>query len=978
MNIERKSTPGVAKVAIFSDIHFGRGRNSSQKLESNMRYVDWFIGKCYDSSVDMVAFLGDWYDNRDALGVTVLNGGYDAIKKLTLNFPVMMVLGNHDANMKNSNEINSIRPFREIPNLTVVDNMPVIWEIGEKKIIMCPWNTDLDTISGRYDYAMGHFEFNGATLVSKVEENRKYGMSDIVRISPVVFTGHYHLTDRYVLKDGIIFSVGSPLELDWGDCGNTKHITILEISTGIVDNVINDISPRHVKYRWSAMNGGIDVPTPEKISGNYICMEIDEKFKFEDVRDRYNEIMKHLPVKCDIDYVYNFIQDMKIATKDGGTVSRMGKMQYVEKFISDLPEDKVCDDARKGIMELASKYYEAVASEDVLFGNTSVLEFGTMTIRNFLSFGAETVFDFRKHSGLNYVFGINRDNVFELDAAHSDDARNGVGKSSLFDALLFVLFGDTAKKILMNYLPNRKTSEPAFISLTMTIGEDRYYIESTISRHKRTSSTFKLYKNDEEISKGSVTKTREFFEKEVLGTGIDLFKNTDVLTTCNTQNFFSLGKQGRKNMTESVFRLDIFGKMLKAVRADMNNLDREICHNQTLISQIRSNIEKYELNLLNFSKQKDSVILGYRKSIADLIVSRKVMTDEVDAILKENIEISVTDETEQFHKLTEARSKLEATISSYSRQIRNLNDNKTRYRVVLDEICEKCYENVSRKLDISETEKNIEKISSDVARYTVLVEKIRKQLQVISDNQKRSQENVRRKEKNERAIISKRSMIEGVDGKVRDIRKLIEAEEVKVSPFEQMVADEKVKISNIQACLDKCYVTKRDLDILAFSFDENGAKKYVIRDMVEVFNERIHIYLKRMGSCYTCVFDDGFNCEFLTDSGPCSYENFSSGEKARINISVTLAFKDIIAGLGTTGSSIMAMDEFLDSSLDAFAINAIIQIAREHVEKYGKTVFLISHRECLNRDCMDNIIEMEKKGGFTSIVDDPMGDIFKE
>jgi hypothetical protein len=967
----------VRKLAIFSDIHFGKNKNNTVKLENACSYIDWMIGRCYDANADAVAFLGDWFDNRDTLGVTVINRSYECLKILTRNFPVLMLLGNHDVNLKNSNSINSLKPFKEIEKLTIVENDPVVWTVSGKSILVCPWNTDVKAIEGKYDYMLGHFEYNGATLTSKVEEGRAFNMSDLVEKAPVVFTGHYHIVDRHRLKEGTLFSVGSPFEQDWGDAGNTKFIHTLDIASGVVDNIPNDFSPRHIQYLWSLMKTGVNSVSEAMVKHNYISLVVDEKFNFEEIGRAYNEILKLNPIKCDVEYRYNFMKDFVVDAGKRSSLSTMTKLQYIEKCVDDIPADK-CDASEKsGIVELANRYYGVFAAEDMASGISGVIKFRRMTIKNFLSFGHETAFDFDKHSGLNYIFGVNRDMFMENNDSTGLEVRNGTGKSAFMDALLFVLFGDTAKKIDLKYIPNRRATEPTAVTLSFDIGVDKYYIETGIPKSKK-SSTFKLFKNDEDISKGTVPKTREYFEKEVIGTNIDLFKNTITLTTCNSVNFFSLGKQGRKSVTESIFRLGIFGKMLKNVRADMNNMDRDLNIFQTQYEQINGNIAKYELNGINFNKQKEAAITSLKGKIEQQMVFRRTISQEIEDLQKQLVDVELVDQSEKFQKLSEAKTKLEAAVSNSNRHIRHLDEVKGKYNVVLTEICKDCYDKVSGKLDIAETEKNMEKMKSDIVKYNGLLEKIRGELVSITNAQKEYQRKLNMRETNERAVISRRSQVEKFEGIVRQIQEQIASEEAKVSPFEQMMADENVKVGEVKRKMEECRMNKKRLDILAFVLDEDGAKKYIIRDMVEVLNERIYVYLKRMGSSFACTFDDGFNCVFLTESGECSYENFSSGEKARINIAVVFAFRDILSGLGTTGSSILGLDEFIDSALDAFAINAVIRIAKECVEQHRQTVFLISHRECLNREDFDNVIEMEKKGGITSIIDDPQGGTNKE
>ena len=162
------------------------------------------------------------------------------------------------------------------------------------------------------------------------------------------------------------------------------------------------------------------------------------------------------------------------------------------------------------------------------------------------------------------------------------------------------------------------------------------------------------------------------------------------------------------------------------------------------------------------------------------------------------------------------------------------------------------------------------------------------------------------------------------------------------------------------------------LEVLEMIVSEDGAKKFIIKDLVQVLNNRIQKYLEKTGALFTAMFDDSFNCEFLTESGPCSYENFSRGEQARINLAIIFTFKDILSNMGNISSNILVLDELLDLGLDDYAITAFASILKELSK--STTVFVVSHKENMIDVEFDNIIELVKQNGFTIIKSDSQGE----
>ena len=64
------------KVAIFSDIHFGKNKDNTTKLSIADKYIDWFIQKLKENNIKTVLFLGDLYNNRNSISLKTLNTCY--------------------------------------------------------------------------------------------------------------------------------------------------------------------------------------------------------------------------------------------------------------------------------------------------------------------------------------------------------------------------------------------------------------------------------------------------------------------------------------------------------------------------------------------------------------------------------------------------------------------------------------------------------------------------------------------------------------------------------------------------------------------------------------------------------------------------------------------------------------------------------------------------------------------------------------
>jgi DNA repair exonuclease SbcCD ATPase subunit len=122
-----------------------------------------------------------------------------------------------------------------------------------------------------------------------------------------------------------------------------------------------------------------------------------------------------------------------------------------------------------------------------------------------------------------------------------------------------------------------------------------------------------------------------------------------------------------------------------------------------------------------------------------------------------------------------------------------------------------------------------------------------------------------------------------------------------------------------------------------------------------------------MGAKFTCVFDENLFYRFYTDSGETSYDNFSSGEKMRLAIATSFAFRDFMSMNSGINANILILDEYLDSNLDATAIANLMNILKEFsiINKYD--IYIVSHRKDIADTFFNNIITVEKTNEVSTI-----------
>jgi DNA repair exonuclease SbcCD ATPase subunit len=97
------------------------------------------------------------------------------------------------------------------------------------------------------------------------------------------------------------------------------------------------------------------------------------------------------------------------------------------------------------------------------------------------------------------------------------------------------------------------------------------------------------------------------------------------------------------------------------------------------------------------------------------------------------------------------------------------------------------------------------------------------------------------------------------------------------------------------------------------------------------------------------------------------FGNLSSGEKKRVNLSLSLAFRDVLHHLHSRVNCLL-IDE-IDASLDGSGVDNVFKLLKTKVRDDGLSLWIISHRpEAVGR--FDRSVTVRKENGFSRIVMD--------
>ena len=245
----------MSKILIIGDTHLGLGYpNSVDKwFRVHKEYFEDFLLPLVSKELskdDIIIHCGDLFDNRSVVPINILNYAQDLLEKLSKVCPVHIIIGNHDLYTKATNEVNTVKLYKYIPNITVYEE-PTKIEFCGKSILMLPWvekkQDQVETLKrfSGCDYLFCHSDLNGARMHLTSVAHKNNDKIDVEEFSGYknVYSGHIHVLQ---ITKNFTF-VGNNFEMDRNDINNQKGIFILDTLLDEERFIPNNVSPKYKK-----------------------------------------------------------------------------------------------------------------------------------------------------------------------------------------------------------------------------------------------------------------------------------------------------------------------------------------------------------------------------------------------------------------------------------------------------------------------------------------------------------------------------------------------------------------------------------------------------------------------------------------------------------------------------------------------------------------------------------------------------------
>jgi len=226
---------------------------------------------------------------------------------------------------------------------------------------------------------------------------------------------------------------------------------------------------------------------------------------------------------------------------------------------------------------------------------------------------------------------------------------NGAGKSTILDALSFVLYGKSFRKINKPQLVNTINEKNLLVECDFSIGNRTYKVRRGIK-----PTVFEIYIDGSLLNQDAESVDyQDVLEKQILKLNHKTFSQVVVLGSASFVPFMQLAAQPRRDIIEDLLDIQVFTTMntllKEKIATNKNNLvdvDYRISNTEDKI-----NIEKQHLSVLEQNKD-------------DLV---KQKTQQIDYYI-EQVKNANSQATTLLHEITELQSTINDQSKVRSRQ----------------------------------------------------------------------------------------------------------------------------------------------------------------------------------------------------------------------------------------------------------------------------------------------------------------------
>ena len=534
---------------------------------------------------------------------------------------------------------------------------------------------------------------------------------------------------------------------------------------------------------------------------------------------------------------------------------------------------------------------------------------------------------------------------------------NGAGKSTILDALCFVLFNKPYRKINKPQLINSVNEKNCVVEIDFKVGSRQYTVRRGIK-----PNVFDIIVNGEMLHKEADDRANQkILEEHILKLNYKSFTQIVILGSAGFTPFMQLTSTHRREVIEDLLDIRVFSAMNNLIKEDIRqnkevirSLDVKKNAAKDKVQMQEDFIENLEERGMEVINQKYAKIKTIDLEIDELSLKNRDLNKKIDG---------KTEDVESFNGATKKLRKMGTIRGAISNKVSTLTEHKEFFET--NTVCPTCQQDIeedfrldrigeaqSKLQELQEGFKQLEESIKEEENRELLFTKLTKEITSLSHD-----------------ISQNNTRISGLQRQSRDLQSEVQV----VTDQLQNRSAEHEKLEHLreglQSLFDQLAKKKQEINYQNFAHNllkDGGVKTKIIKKYLPLINQQVNRYLQLMDFYINFKLDEEF---VETIQSPIhdkfSYSSFSEGEKMRIDLALLFTWREVARFKNSANTNLLIMDEVFDSSLDGFGTDEFLKIIRYVIK--GANIFVISHKTEL-LDKFENVLKFDKVKGFSKLL----------